>query len=285
MEERETFAMENMASDMMAYVEKKAIKANQSEPEDYIGEDGLLYCGRCHTARQIRYMGRIGFVLCDCRQAAQNERLAKRKEMERAEQIEALRLDCFPESTMCEWTFQNDDGMNPKYSKIATQYTEHFDEMKKKGAGLLIYGLPGTGKSYLAACIANRLIDKGRRVHMTNFSRIVNLIQNRFEGRQDYIDSLNRYSLLILDDLGIERKTGYMQENVYTIIDNRYRLGLPMIITTNLMPQDFRTDDVALKRIYDRIIERCFPLHVEGVNRRYSQGKSNMEDVRGLLGL
>ena len=96
---------------------------------------------------------------------------------------------------------------------------------------------------------------------------------------------MNRYSLLILDDLGIERKTGYMQENIYTIIDNRYRIGLPMIITTNLTRQDFVTDDITLKRIYDRILERCIPVEVTGTNRRYANARQDMESARRLLGL
>ena len=276
MEERETFTMEDAIGDMMRGIEKKAKATNPPDPEDYIGDDGLLYCGKCHTPRQILYHGRIGHVMCDCRERAQKEKEMMKREKEREEFVNRLRCDCFPES---------DDGLNPKNIETARKYVENFDKMKSDGMGLLLYGEPGTGKTYLAACIANALIEQCHRVHMTNFSRIVNLIQGRFEGRQAYIDSLNRYSLLILDDLGIERKTGYMQENIYTIIDNRYRIGLPMIITTNLTRQDFVTDDITLKRIYDRILERCIPVEVTGTNRRYANARQDMESARRLLGL
>ena len=55
--------------------------------------------------------------------------------------------------------FTNDDGSNP-YMKYAKQYVEHWDEVKKKGMGMLLWGDVGTGKSYMAACIANALLEQ-----------------------------------------------------------------------------------------------------------------------------
>ncbi len=75
MEERETFTMEDAIGDMMRGIEKKAKTANPPEPEDYIGGDGLLYCGKCHTPRQIRYHGRIGSL---CAIAAKEHRKKKK---------------------------------------------------------------------------------------------------------------------------------------------------------------------------------------------------------------
>lgn len=60
------------------------------------------------------------------------------------------------------------------------------------------------------------------------------------DGKQAYLDSLNQYALLALDDLGAERNTEYMNEIVYGIIDSRYRAGLPMIITSNLSADELK---------------------------------------------
>ena len=70
---------------------------------------------------------------------------------------------------------------------------------------------------------------------MTNFSKILNQMGAMYsDERYRYIASFNRFSLLIIDDLGIERNTEYALEQVYAVIDERYKTGLPLIITTNL---------------------------------------------------
>ena len=78
-----------------------------------------------------------------------------------------------------------------------------------------------------------------------------------------YIRSLCRYSLLILDDLGIERNTEYSLENLFNVIDARYVSGKAMIITTNLNLEELKSQkQLSLKRIYDRVLERCIPVCV-----------------------
>ena len=106
--------------------------------------------------------------------------------------------------------------------------------MKANASGLLIWGDVGTGKSFFAGCIANALLEKGVPVLMTNFSRILNTLTGmHFEDRNQFIDSLNRYSLLIIDDLGIERNSEFALEQVFNVIDSRYRSKKPLIVTTN----------------------------------------------------
>ena len=107
---------------------------------------------------------------------------------------------------MREWTFENDNGRNPQM-KHARFYVEHFEDMKAENIGYLLWGGVGTGKSYLAACIVNALMEKEIPVRMTNFALILNDLAASFEGRNEYISRLCRYPLLILDDFGMERGT------------------------------------------------------------------------------
>ena len=104
----------------------------------------------------------------------------------------------------------------------------------------------------------------------------------------DFIDSLNRYDLLVIDDLGVERDSasGYMQEMVFNIVDSRYRSGLPFIVTTNLTADQLKNPaDIRYQRIYDRILERCFPVEVTGASRRRKALKETHADVKAMLGL
>lgn len=253
---------------------------------EYIGDDGLLHCAVCHKKTQtiVEFEGEKRTVrcICDCKQ----KEMEAYKQAEIQAENERMRRRCFAETNMAEWTFANDDGKNPKISNAMKRYSDDFRDFKAEGRGLLLYGSVGTGKTYYAACIANALIDMGYSVLMTNFARLTNEIQGRFDDKNEYIDSLNRYSLLIIDDLGAERKSEYMQETVFNIIDSRYRSGLPFIITTNLSAEEIKKNgDIGYSRIYDRILERCFPIEVKGESRRRQNLKDNFADVKERLGL
>ena len=271
--------------------EKMIDKISEDMPKaerEYMDQEGFLRCAVCHE--RVEYMAcvpELGIerkVRCIC-SCMVKERDAH-KEQERQQDIERMRRICFKEANMYDWTFENDDRRNAQLSDAVERYAEMFENFKKDSKGLLIYGPVGTGKTYYAACIANRLIDKGIPVLMTNFSTLTNELHGMHEGKQTYINSLNRYPLLILDDLGIERKTEYMVEMVYNIIDSRYRSGLPFIITTNLTADEIKKpQDVAYSRIYDRILERCFPIEVAGGSRRRQSLKDTHADVKAKLGL
>ena len=271
------------AIDRMTDIISESVPKSDSE---YIGEDGLLHCGVCHKKVQteVEFLGKKKIVrcICDCKKK-ERDAFAER---EKQQGLERQRRICFAESNMSNWTFENDDRKNAKLSEAMKNYVKNFTDFKTDGKGLLLYGTVGTGKTYFAACIANSLIDAGYSVLMTNFARLTNQIQGMFDWKQEFIDSLNRYTLLIIDDLGAERKSEFMQEQVFNIIDARYRSGLPMIITTNLTAEEIKKpQDVGYSRIYDRILERCFPVEVTGASRRRQNVKETFFDVKEKLGL
>ena len=257
---------------------EKVIKDIAKEPVrnegDYIGDDGLLYCGKCHTKKQVRLTLPNGteitpMCLCKCETEERDKRERERKERERLTEVERYRSVGFPDKDLRNFTFEADDSKETQSSKAARRFVENFDDFYKAGKGLMFYGGVGTGKTFLSACIANALIDKCVPCMVTNFTRITNRLQNSFEGRQEYMDTLNRFALLVIDDFGMERNTEYMDEIVYNVIDSRYRSGKPLIVTTNLTMQELSNpDDIDKQRIYSRVNQMCIRVEVSGKDRR-----------------
>ena len=261
-----------------------------TDQDTHMGDDGLLYCNRCHTARQSRFelFGKVRTVncLCQCMAAEKDREEAERKRREYMTKVMSNRAVGFPDKELLSCTFESDDGSSPVLTNAMKAYVDHFPEFRKGGKGLLLYGDVGTGKTFYAACIVNALIDKGYPCLMTNFSRLTNQIAGMWDGKQEYIDSLRMFSLVAIDDLGVERDTEYMNENVTTIIDSLYRAKVPMIITSNYTPKQL-TDagEIRKKRVYDRMLERCHPVKINGASRRKEMGRNEFAEMNKMLGL
>lgn len=303
-------------------LEKKAEISIKTNEGDFV-LDGLLHCGKCKTPKQARFelFGKVRTPMCLCKCEAERvekekrerERLELELEFDKAryrfeskvdllgwlnrqpykisprliaERTELMREICFAEDDMRHWTFENDDGGNEKIMNAMKAYADNFDTMKEQGKGLILFGTVGTGKTYAAAAIANVLIDEGVPVYMTNFARIANTVSGLFEGKQEYYDSLNRFPLLIIDDLAAERKTEYMSEIVFNVIDSRYRSGLPLIVTTNLTAEELKhPSELGYKRTFSRLLEMCLPVKVEGKDKRIEKLKADIQPMKDLLGL
>ena len=263
-----------------------------SLPDDYIGSDGLLYCGQCNTRKEREIIWFDGKpkkvpVMCKCR--AEEERL-KKEQMQKEEEMRSIQRakvssmmdDTF--RTACFANYQIRNG-NERHLKVAKKYCIEFSKMYERNQGLLFWGTVGTGKSYTAACIANYLLEANKSVVMTSFVRILQEMQGFDREREEtFTNKLNSVKLLIIDDLGAERSTDYALEKVYGIIDNRYRAKKPLILTTNLtLRQMQEATDIRYARIYDRIFEMCYPMEFSGVSWRKREAAQRYEETRKIL--
>ena len=277
---------------MNEFLEKFLADRSASRPlaeDEYIDKtSGLVYCKKCHTPRQASVeLGGTLFhpcCICQCQSEARELELAKEKQLQEQQRIARLKANGLQDASLRQFTFANDTGINPEMQK-AHSYVEHWPEMKATATGLLLWGNVGTGKSFFAGCIANALLDQGVPVLMTNFSGILNALTGMFsDDRNKYIDSLNHYSLLIIDDLGMERDTEYALEQVFNVIDARLRSNLPLIVTTNLTLEELKHPaDLAHERIYSRVLERCIPLKINNQNIRQMKAQENFTRTKQLL--
>ncbi len=257
--------------------------------DEYLNNDGLICCNKCHTPRQkrINAMGKTmePRCMCACQTADHEKREQERKHREFLDMVERNRSVGLPDPGLRKHTFENDLGYNPKQMEMAKRYVQHWEEFRNSSIGLLLWGDVGTGKSYIAGCIANALLDKGVPVLMTNFARLLNKLTDMYSGdRNAYIDSFKRYPLMIIDDLGVERNSEFAREQVFSVIDSRYRSQLPMIVTTNLSLEELKDPtDLSRARIYDRLLERCLPIRVNEQNIRELNQAAVLAQAKQLL--
>ncbi len=256
----------------------------RSVPRDgeYV-KDGLLYCGNCNTPKQHRVNMRgeeiIFPMLCECSQKAYEESERQSAEVRKAVRIAQLKhLSLMGDKLSgCTFAGSEKDGENSRSMTICERYAEKFPQMLEDNRGLLLFGSVGTGKTFAAACIANALLEKNYSVVMVS---LVTLI----DSADDIIRRMDDIDLLILDDLGAERSTDYGFERIYAVADARYRSGKPVIYTSNLPLDTFKhSPDVRCARIYDRILERCYPVEFRGVSRRKREARRGFEEMTKLL--
>ena len=282
--------MIEITAEIRAFIDKAAAGVELAEDEYIDLSDGLIHCKKCGGQRQtvVPCFGKPGYFMprciCQCQREAEEQRKAAEERQRRMERIKRRKAQGLQDRYLYDYTFANDNGQNPLMDK-ARAYVENWKEAYKNNTGLLLFGDVGTGKSFFAGCIANALLDRDVPVLMTNFPTILNRLTGMFsEDRAEFIASFDEYDLLIIDDLGVERSTEYAMEQMFFIIDSRYRSRRPMIITTNLKLAELKNPpDLAHARIYDRILERCAPILFAGKNFREENAGATRQAAKDIV--
>ena len=253
---------------------------------DYVDEEtGYLFCGKCHTRKEYKLPmnGRMVPVPCAHRKAemeAEERRAQEQREMNVVLDLMQYSITDarFKESTFDRCVINRD---NEKAVSIARKYVQQFDRMEERNAGLLFYGPPGTGKSFLAACVANALMEKRVPVLATS------IIKQTSAGTDTVAETSRKMRgarVLLLDDFGAERGTDFKLEQVFNIIDERYNIKKPLIITTNLSMQEMKeADDMRYRRIFERVRAMCYPVKMDGESFRKRDTIDQFTTLKGLL--
>ena len=274
----------------MGFLEKLRFAPDRRDG-DYIGKDGLLHCGVCHEPKEARYPGHLLLpgsdrrygIPCACVRGPREQARREYEQGQHLQETARLREACFEDKRFYTALFEASIA-NPAQTEYCRKYAESLltasDPGGSENSGLLLWGNIGSGKSYLAACIANALIEREIPVKMQNLSRLLN---TGFEEREEMMKTMLHYPLLILDDFGIERETGFSLEIIYNVIDARYQSRKPLVVTTNLTLNAIQNaDDLKLQRIYNRILSICTPVKVVGDNLREAERAACMERFREI---
>lgn len=276
-------------------MENKALKtfdalagavSRQDEAHTTVGEDGLLQCTKCGGKLEVRIknagpLSGVKPCLCPCLAEESRKKRQEAEERERIMRIQSLIADGVEDKALLNYTFEK-STKDTLAIKVARWYVDTWEDQYKDGMGLMFHGNVGTGKSYASACIANALLSQGKSVLLTSIQKVVAGIPSMFSGEINrYFERLGKYQLLVLDDLGVSRETDYITEQVYSLVDERYKSGKPLVLTTNLTPEEMKTcKNIEWRRIYDRLFEMCMPIKVDGESMRQAATKSKAGIMR-----
>ena len=121
--------------------------------------------------------------------------------------------------------------------EVARRFAETIDRQIDAGTGIAFQGPVGTGKTALAMCVTKAALNAGRSVAIFPLPKLLSVIRDSYGPDRSYVqlaDQLARVELLHIDDLGAERTTEWVLEELYTIVNARYEDKRSIVFTTNL---------------------------------------------------
>ena len=158
--------------------------------------------------------------------------------------------------------------------EAVTAYIEDVDARLAAGRGLWIQGDVGTGKTTLAMLVSKKAIEAGHSVAIYSLPRLLARIRRTYDadaGELSYLQFFERLTsvdLLHIDDLGAEKRSDWVLEQLYAIIDERYGTNRSILVTTNL--EEAELEAQIGRRTVSRLAEICETLPMYGDDRRYA---------------
>ncbi len=166
------------------------------------------------------------------------------------------------------------DGINPTVLAAVREFTEAIDDNLARGRGLWLMGDVGTGKTTLAMIVSKCAAEAGRTVAIYSLPRLLARIRRTYDsgpGEDSYLEFFERLTsvdLLHVDDLGAEKRSDWVLEQLYAIVDERYQSQRSVVVTTNLDQPEL--EQQIGPRTVSRLVEICGdPLPLFGEDQRY----------------
>jgi DNA replication protein DnaC len=143
------------------------------------------------------------------------------------------------------------------------------------GQGLWLMGDVGTGKTTLAMLVSKTAVEAGHTIAIYSLPRLLSRIRRTYDaeaGEQSYLEFFERLvgvDLLHIDDLGAEKRSDWVLEQLYAIVNERYETQRSVVVTTNLSQE--RLEEQIGPRTVSRLVEICGdPLPLFGEDLRYA---------------
>jgi len=161
--------------------------------------------------------------------------------------------------------------MAPSIVRAVQRYVRELDDELDAGRGLWLYGDVGTGKTTLAMLVSQTALERGRSVAIYSLPRLLAEIRTTFDDDAentytDLLDRLTEVDLLHIDDVGAEKTSPWVLEQLYAIVNARYEEERAIVLTTNL-DRDALADQIT-ERTVSRLEEMCEVLPIFGPDQR-----------------
>jgi DNA replication protein DnaC len=153
---------------------------------------------------------------------------------------------------------------------VTRHYTATIDAQLDDGRGLWFMGPPGTGKTTLAMLVSQAALKAGRSVAIYSLPRLLNEIRDTHRAERSHVDLLDRLTevdLLHIDDVGAQRSTDWVLEELYSIVNGRYEDERSIVITTNITDREALCEQITARTV-SRLSEMCDPVTLDGEDHR-----------------
>jgi DNA replication protein DnaC len=150
------------------------------------------------------------------------------------------------------------------------RFADSIDRQLDAGRGLWFMGPVGTGKTTLAMLVSKAALRAGRSVAIYSLPRLLNEIRDTHRAERSHVallDRLTAVDLLHIDDVGAERTTDWVLEELYSIVNARYEDERSILLTTNILDREALCEQIT-DRTVSRLTEMCDELPLLGHDRR-----------------
>lgn len=161
-----------------------------------------------------------------------------------------------------------------KYEDVPSNIQSLVENIKESRKGIYIYGTCGTGKTHICYAIASKINNEKFKIRVWSLPELLRYIKRDYDelnkGKDfentNFAQVMNYNGILVIDDIGTEKMSEWVEETLYAIINRRYEDVMPTIFTSNYSPEELtsRLGD----RIVSRIVGSCDVIELSGKDRR-----------------